>query len=127
MDKETIVALINALKTLEDISRRRNESMIANLMMQNDINLMLSNYMNKMFSKIIKDLSPLKEKTLNPRDFKKYSVELDKLLKGLEDKTNGISAKIERSVSEFQLSKNDLQEKISEFNFILDEIRDSLK
>ncbi len=127
MDKETIVALINALKTLEDISRRRNESMIANLMMQNDINLMLTNYTNGMFSKIIKDLSTLKEKTLNPRDFKNYSVELDKLLKGLEDKTKGISAKIERSVSEFQLSKNDLQEKISEFNFILDEIRDSLK
>lgn len=83
MNKEIILELIIALKTLEDISRRRYDSIITNFILQYDINLMLVNYMNEILPKIRGDLSTLMEKELNLRDLEKYSIDLNTLLNGL--------------------------------------------
>lgn len=127
MNKEVISSIINALKTLEDISRRRNDSMIKYYMMQNDINRILVNYMNEMFSKINNDLKTLMKKVLEQKGFENYSVNLDHILEGIFEKTKDINVKIERSATEFQLSNKDLQDRIMDFDFILKEIESKLK
>jgi predicted Ser/Thr protein kinase len=127
MDKEIILELINALKTLEDISRRRNYSMMSNFEVQYDINEMLIMYTNEIFSIIGRDLIKLMEKVLNQKDFEKYSGDLIKLINETTEKTKDTGAKIKQSTLESKLSNIDLQGRISEFNFLLDEINDSLE
>lgn len=127
MDKEIVLSVINALKTLKDIFFRQNELILQSLILQNDIEMKRLIYQHKRFKKITNDIDFLMEKVLFQDEFEKYLSKSNRIIRRLlkeEKKNNELVKKI---YEESLLMHKDLQEKLLDFDYILDEIVNSLK
>ena len=127
MNKEIVLSLINALKTLKNIMIEHNEA-IANYIdvrSMSTMNRLLSQ--GERFKKITEDINSLMKRALNQKDFELYLENSNRMLKDLSKREETINEQVKKAINEFQLDLKGLKEKILEFDNILNEISDSLK
>lgn len=127
MNKEIILDLINALKTLKNIFFRQNELMLKDSMLKSEIEMKRLIYQHKRFKKITNDINSLMNKLLARDEFEKYLRKSNKIFKRLliEEKKN--TTLVKKANEESLLMIRELQEKLMDFDYILDEIKDSLE
>lgn len=112
MNRETILSLINALRTLNEITSQKDEMMRNHLFLLSNLieEWILSHH--RILTKIVSEIS-----------LKDTSEVIKKLAQdGLE-----IEKKVHNNIEEFQLSQKDLREREIEFDYILKEIENELK
>ncbi|KKK46077.1 hypothetical protein LCGC14_0563630 [marine sediment metagenome] len=127
MNKETVLSLINALKTLKDIMINHNKTFrdyldVRSMFMMNRIL-----YQGERFQKITEDINLLMEKALSQKDLKSYLEYTNKILRDLLKREESLNAQVENAIGDFQSSLNELKNKILDFDSLLDEINNSLK
>ena len=127
MNKEIVLSLINALKTLKNIMINHNKTFrdyldVRSMFMMNRIL-----YQGERFQKITEDINLLMEKALSQKDFKSYLENSNKMLRDLLKREESLNDKVEKAIGAFQLSLNELKDRIVDFDSLLDEINNSLK
>ena len=127
MNKEIVLSLINALKTLKNIMINHNKTFrdyldVRSMFMMNRIL-----YQGERFKKITEDINLLMKKTLPQKDFESYLENSNKMLRDLLKKEESLNEQAEKAIKTFQLSLNELKDRILDFDTLLDEINNSLK
>ena len=127
MNKEIVLSLINALKTLKNIMINHNKTFrdyldVRSMFMMNRIL-----YQGERFKKITEDINLLMKKALRQKDFESYLENSNKMLRDLLKREESLNDKVEKAIGAFQLSLNELKDRIVDFNSLLDEINNSLK
>ena len=127
MDKEITLDLINALKTLKDITLRQNEIIRDYLDIQSKLTIKQFQYQHNRFTNITRDINSLMAIKLNRIELTKYYIDSNAEINELYQEWNEINKELKKIVEEFKLSHKDLQEKIMDFDYILEEIENKLK
>ena len=127
MNKEIVLSLINALKTLKNIMINHNKTFrdyldVRSMFMMNRIL-----YQGERFKKITEDINLLMKKALCQKDFESYLENSNKMLRDLLKREESLNDKVEKAIGAFQLSLNELKDRILDFDSLLDEINNSLK
>ena len=127
MNKEIVLSLINALKTLKSIMIDHNKTFrdyldVRSLFMMNRIL-----YQGERFKKITEDINLLMKKALRQKDFESYLENSNKMLRDLLKREESLNERGEKAIGAFQLSLNELKDRILDFDSLLDEINNSLK
>ncbi len=127
MNKEIVLSLINALKTLKNIMINHNKTFrdyldVRSMFMMNRIL-----YQGERFKKITEDINLLMKKALRQKDFESYLENSNKMLRDLLKREESLNDKVEKAIGAFQLSLNELKDRILDFDSLLDEINNSLK
>ena len=127
MNKEIVLSLINALKTLKNIMINHNKTFrdyldVRSMFMMNRIL-----YQGERFKKITEDINLLMKKALSQKDFESYLENSNKMLRDLLKSKESLNEKVEKAIGDFQLSLNELKDRILDFDSLLDEINNSLK
>jgi len=127
MNKEIVLSLINALKTLKNIMINHNKTFrdyldVRSMFMMNRIL-----YQGERFQKITEDINLLMKKALSQKDFESYLENSNKMLRDLLKSKESLNEKVEKAIGDFQLSLNELKDRILDFDSLLDEINNSLK
>jgi len=127
MNKEIVLSLINALKTLKNIMINHNKTFrdyldVRSMFMMNRIL-----YQGERFQKITEDINLLMKKALRQKDFESYLENSNKILRDLLKREESLNDKVEKAIGTFQLSLNELKDRILDFDSLLDEINNSLK
>jgi len=127
MNKESVLSLINALKTLKNIMIYHNKTFrdyldVRSMFMMNRIL-----YQGERFKKITEDINLLMKKALPQKDFESYLENSNKMLRDLLKKEESLNERVEKALGAFQLSLNELKDRILDFDSLLDEINNSLK
>jgi len=127
MNKEIVLSLINALKTLKNIMINHNKTFrdyldVRSMFMMNRIL-----YQGERFKKITEDINLLMKKALRQKDFESYLENSNKMLRDLLKREESLNDKVEKAIGAFQLSLNELKDRILDFDSLLDEIINSLK
>ena len=127
MNKEIILSLINALKTLKNIMINHNKTFrdYLDVRSMSMINRIL--YQGEKFKKITEEINLLMKKALSQKDFGSYLENSNKMLRDLLKREESVNEKVEKAVGDFQSSLNQLKNKILDFDSLLDEINNSLK
>ena len=125
--KEIVLSLINALKTLKNIMINHNKTFrdyldVRSMFMMNRIL-----YQGERFQKITEDINLLMKKALRQKDFESYLENSNKILRDLLKREESLNDKVEKAIGAFQLSLNELKDRILDFDSLLDEINNSLK
>jgi len=127
MNKEIVLSLINALKTLKNIMINHNKTFRDYLNVRSMFVMNRILYQGERFQKITEDINLLMEKALSQKDFKSYLENSNKMLRDLLKREESINEKVEKVIGDFQSSLNELKDKILDFDSLLDEINNSLK
>ena len=127
MNKESVLSLINALKTLKNIMINHNKTFrdyldVRSMFMMNRIL-----FQGERFKKITEDINLLMKKALPQKDFESYLENSNKMLRDLLKKEESLNEQVEKAIKTFQLSLNELKDRILDFDSLLDEINNSLK
>ncbi len=127
MNKESVLSLINGLKTLKNIMINHNKTFrdyldVRSMFMMNRIL-----YQEERFKKITEDINLLMKKALPQKDFESYLENSNKMLRDLLKKEESLNERVEKAIGAFQLSLNELKDRILDFDSLLDEINNSLK
>jgi len=127
MNKEIVLSLINALKTLKNIMFNHNKTFrdyldVRSMFMMNRIL-----YQGERFKKITEDINLLMKKALRQKDFESYLENSNKMLRDLLKSEESLNEQVEKAIGDFQLSLKELKDKILDFDSLLDEINNSLK
>ena len=127
MNKEIVLSLINALKTLKNIMINHNKTFrdyldVRSMFMMNRIL-----YQGERFKKITEDINLLMKKALRQKDFESYLENSNKMLRDLLKREEYINEQVKKAIGDFQLSLNELKDRILDFDSLLDEINNSLK
>ena len=127
MNKESVLSLINGLKTLKNIMINHNKTFrdyldVRSLFMMNRIL-----YQGERFKKITEDINLLMKKALRQKDFESYLENSNKMLRDLLKREESLNERGEKAIGAFQLSLNELKDRILDFDSLLDEINNSLK
>ncbi len=127
MNKEIVLSLINALKTLKNIMINHNKTFrdyldVRSMFMMNRIL-----YQGERFQKITEDINLMMKKALSQKDFESYLENSNKMLRDLLKREESLNERVEKAVGDFQISLKDLKDKILDFDSLLDEINNSLK
>ena len=127
MNKEIVLSLINALKTLKNIMINYNKTFgeyldVRSMFMMNRIL-----YQGERFKKITEDINLLMKKALRQKDFESYLENSNKMLRDLLKREEYINEQVKKAIGDFQLSLNELKDRILDFDSLLDEINNSLK
>ncbi|GAH50267.1 unnamed protein product [marine sediment metagenome] len=127
MNKEIVLSLINALKTLKNIMINHNKPFrdyldVRSMFMMNRIL-----YQGERFKKITEDINLLMKKALRQKDFESYLENSNKMLRDLLKREESLNVQIQKALGDFQLSLNELKNKLVDFDSLLDEINNSLK
>ncbi len=127
MNKEIVLSLINALKTLKNIMINHNKTFrdyldVRSMFMMNRIL-----YQGERFKKITEDINLLMKKALRQKDFESYLENSNKMLRDLLKREESLNVQVEKAIGDFQLSLNELKDRILDFDSLLDEINNSLK
>ena len=127
MNKEIVLSLINALKTLKNIMINHNKTFrdyldVRSMFMMNRIL-----FQGERFKKITEDINLLMKKALPQKDFESYLEDSNKMLRDLLKKEESLNEQVEKAIKTFQLSLNELKDRILDFDSLLDEINNSLK
>jgi len=67
------------------------------------------------------------KKALRQKDFESYLENSNKMLRDLLKREESLNDKVEKAIGAFQLSLNELKDRIVDFDSLLDEINNSLK
>ena len=127
MNKEIVLSLINALKTLKNIMIKHNKTFRDYLDVRSMFTMNRILYQGERFKKITEDINSLMKKALSQKDFESYLENSNKMLRDLLKREESLNEKVETAVGDFQLSLKDLKDKILDFDSLLDEINNSLK
>ncbi|HEC40855.1 hypothetical protein LCGC14_1039090 [marine sediment metagenome] len=127
MNKEIVLSLIDALKTLKDIMINHNKTFRDYLDVQSMFMINKILYQGERFKKITEEINLLMKKALSQKDFGSYLENSNRMLRDLLKREESINKKIEKTVGDFQLSLKDLKDKILDFDSLLDEINNFLK
>jgi len=127
MNKEIVLSLINALKTLKNIMINHNKTFrdyldVRSMFMMNRIL-----YQGERFKKITEDINLLMKKALRQKDFESYLENSNKILRDLLKREESLNEQVDEAIGAFQLSLNELKDRILDFDSLLDEINKSLK
>jgi len=127
MNKEIVLSLINALKTLKNIMINHNKTFrdyldVRSMFMMNRIL-----YQGERFKKITEDINLLMKKALRQKDFESYLENSNKMLRDLLKREEYLNEQVKKAIGDFQLSLNELKDRILDFDSLLDEINNSLK
>ena len=127
MNKEIVLSLINALKTLKNIMINHNKTFrdyldVRSMFMMNRIL-----FQGERFKKITEDINLLMKKALPQKDFESSLENSNKMLRDLLKKEESLNEQVEKAIKTFQLSLNELKDRILDFDSLLDEINNSLK
>ncbi len=127
MNKEIVLSLINALKTLKNIMINHNKTFrdyldVRSMFMMNRIL-----YQGERFKKITEDINLLMKKALRQKDFESYLENSNKMLRDLLKREESLNVQVQKALGDFQLSLNELKNKLVDFDSLLDEINNSLK
>ena len=127
MNKEIVLSLINALKTLKNIMINYNKTFgeyldVRSMFMMNRIL-----YQGERLKKITEDINLLMKKALRQKDFESYLDNSNKILRDLLKREEYINEQVKKAIGDFQLSLNELKDRILDFDSLLDEISNSLK
>jgi len=127
MNKEIVLTLINALKTLKNIMIEHNKTFRDYIEVRSMFTMNRILYQGERFKKITEDINLLIEKVISQKDFESYFENSNKMLRDLSKREESLNEKVEIAVGDFQLSLKDLKDKILDFDSLLDEINNSLK
>jgi len=127
MNKEIVLSLINALKTLKNIMIKHNQTFRNYLDVRSMFTMNRILYQGERFQKITEDIKLLMKKALSQKDFESYLENSNKMLRDLLKREESINEKVEKAIGDFQSSLNELKDKILDFDSLLDEIKNSLK
>jgi hypothetical protein len=127
MNKEIVLSLINALKTLKNITINHNKTFgeyidVRSMFMMNRII-----YQGERLKKITEDINLLMKKALRQKDFESYLENSNKMLRDLLKREEYLNEQVKKAIGDFQLSLNELKNRILDFDSLLDEINNSLK
>lgn len=127
MNKEIVLSLINALKTLKNITINHNKTFrdlldVRSMFMMNRII-----YQGERLKKITEDINLLMKKALRQKDFESYLENSNKMLRDLLKREEYLNEQFKKAIGDFQLSLNELKDRILDFDSLLDEINNSLK
>ncbi len=127
MNKEIVLSLINALKTLKDIMINHNKTFRSYLEVRSIFMMNRILYQGERFKKITKNINLLMEKALSQKDFESYLENSNKILGDLLKKEESLNVQVEKVIGDFQSSLNEFKNKLLDFDSLLDEINNSLK
>jgi len=127
MNKEIVLSLINALKTLKNIMIKHNQTFRNYLDVRSMFTMNRILYQGERFKKITEDINSLMKKALSQKDFGSYLENSNKMLRDLLKREESINEKVEKAIGDFQSSLHELKDKILDFDSLLDEINNSLK
>ena len=127
MNKEIVLSLINALKTLKNIMINHNKTFSDYLDVRSMFMMNRILYQGERFKKITEDINLLMKKALRQKDFESYLENSNKMLRDLLKREEYINEQVKKAIGDFQLSLNELKDRILDFDSLLDEINNSLK
>ena len=127
MNKEIVLSLINALKTLKNIMIKHNQTFRNYLDVRSMFTMNRILYQGERFKKITEDINSLMKKALSQKDFGSYLENSNRMLRDLLKREESLNERVEKAIGDFQLSLKDLKDKILDFDSLLDEINNSLK
>jgi len=127
MNKEIVLSLINALKTLKNIMINHNKTFRDYLDVRSMFVMNRILYQGERFQKITEDINLMMKKALSQKDFESYIENSNKMLRDLLKREESLNEKVEKAIGDFQSSLNELKDKILDFDSLLDEINNSLK
>ena len=127
MNKEIVLSLINALKTLKNIMINHNKTFSDYLDVRSMFMMNRILYQGERFKKITEDINLLMKKALRQKDFESYLENSNKMLRDLLKREESLNEQVEKAIGDFQLSLNELKDRILDFDSLLDEINNSLK
>ncbi len=127
MNKEIVLSLINALKTLKNIMINHNKTFRDYLDVRSMFVINRILYQGERFQKITEDINLMMKKALSQKDFESYLENSNKMLRDLLKREESLNVQVEKAIGDFQLSLKDLKDKILDFDSLLDEINNSLK
>ncbi len=122
MNKEIILSLINALKTLKNIMINHNKTFRDYIEVRSMFTMNRILYQGERFKKITEDINLLMKKVISQKDFESYIENSNKMLRDLSKRKESLNDKVEIAVGDFQLIFKDLKDKILDFDSLLDEI-----
>lgn len=127
MDKEIILSLNNALKTLKDIFVRQDELILTQLMTFYEMEKQRAEIFHNRLAKITNEIGTLMKNTFSKDEYISHLIESNKLFKEILEKEQNLTNQIESVNKDLQLKSKDLKDKIIDFDYILDEIAEKLK
>jgi len=104
MNKEIVLSLINALKTLKNIMIKHNQTFRNYIDVRSMFTMNRILYQGERFKKITEDINSLMKKALSQKDFGSYLENSNKMLRDLLKREESINEKVETAVGDFQLS-----------------------
>jgi len=127
MNKEIVLSLINALKTLKNIMINHNKTFrdyldVRSMFMMNRIL-----YQGERFKKITEDINLLMKKAIRQKDFESYLENSNKMLRDLLKREESLNVQVEKAIGDFQSSLNELKNKLLDLDSLLDDLKEKLK
>jgi hypothetical protein len=127
MNKEIVLSLINALKTLKNILINHNKTFWDYVDVRSMFMMNIILYQGERLKKITEDINLLMKKALSQKDFESYLENSNKILRDLLKREEYINEQVKKAIVDFQLSHNELKDRTLDLNSLLDEISNSLK
>jgi len=100
MNKEIVLSLINALKTLKNIMINHNKTFRDYLDVRSMFTMNRILYQGERFKKITEDINSLMKKALSQKDFGSYLENSNKMLRDLLKREESINEKVEKAVGD---------------------------
>lgn len=126
MNKKTTVDLINTLKTLKDMNLQQFRIMRNYLELNSKLTKEWSQLHNQILMKITNEINEFMRNILKQKAFEAYLKSSYGELKNSFQKFIELEKKVQQFLKDFQLSENALSQEYFEFDYILDEIKDTL-
>jgi hypothetical protein len=127
MNKEIVLSLINALKTLKNILINHNKTFWDYVDVRSMFMMNIILYQGERLKKITEDINLLMKKALSQKDFESYLENSNKILRDLLKREEYINEQVKKAIVDFQLSHNELKDRTLDLDSLLDEISNSLK
>ena len=127
MEKEIVLSLINALKTLKNIMINHNKTFrdyldVRSMFMMNRIL-----YQGERFKKITQDINSLMKKSLSQQDFELYLETSNKIQGDLLKREESLNKQVEKAIKDFQLNLVNLKDKLLDIDSLLDDLKEKLE
>ena len=126
MNKKTTVDLINTLKTLKDMNLQQFRIMRNYLELNSKLTKEWSQLHNQILMKITNEINEFMRNILKQKAFEAYLKSSYGELENSFQKFIELEKKVQQFLKDFQLSENALSQEYFEFDYILDEIKDTL-
>ena len=127
MEKEIVLSLINALKTLKNIMIKHNETFRNYLDVRSMSTMNRILYQGERFKKVTQDIKLLMKNALSQQDFESYLENSNKMQRDLLKREEALNEQVEKAIRDFQLSLTNLKDKLLDIDSLLDDLKDKLE